>query len=489
MQHHNSPRRRHVRTAVATTVAALSAVAAGSVAWGIGGQSGDAPTGSARSASTKADFDKDGHEDLAVNAPDSGYVAVAYGSKNGTDPGHHQIIDAGSVGGGTVAGKGAAGKGAGGEPGQSFGERSIARDLDGDGYTDLAVTGDGGVFVLFGSKKGLGGGKKLADVPGDADVSQVTAGDFDGDGHTDLVLGAGKQKGLLKGPFTRDGKAAGLADVPGTDESGNPSDSSLALTAGDMNGDGSDDLVHFRTEEGKPKAPEYIAGGKEGFQDSDASVVPQGDTAAVADVDKDGIGDLIVHRVPADDQSNHQGPIEVLPGTEKGPDKSRPTTVEPDSPGVPGHLDKGNDWGSALRTGDVNGDGYGDVVVNAPGQTVQGKKNAGTLTLLKGGKDGLTTKGAQTVDESFGGKPEDVQENDLYGGSKGGEVDFPVRLLDANGDGKAELAAGTAQKNDGEGMARVLLGSGDGLSDKGARTLTPGDVGAKGGGFSAAFAQ
>lgn len=26
-------------------------------------------------------------------------------------------------------------------------------------------------------------------------------------------------------------------------------------------------------------------------------------------------------------------------------------------------------------------------------------------------------------------RPEDGQENDLYGGSKGGEVDFPVRLF------------------------------------------------------------
>ncbi|GAA3353627.1 hypothetical protein GCM10017744_007840 [Streptomyces antimycoticus] len=193
---------------------------------------GAAEARTAAAAAPKVDFNKDGRADLAVSAPagtvdgkaKAGYVAVVYGSASGADTAHRQVISQAT-------------EGVPGDPTAStyFGAHTVARDLDGDGYTDLAVeAGDSpAITVLWGSANGLTGGTQLPAGNGDHwGSSDIVGGDFNGDGKADLVdvvtvdEGSEDEKTGLRvrlGPFTATARTraapsptpAGSTDRPG----------------------------------------------------------------------------------------------------------------------------------------------------------------------------------------------------------------------------------------------------------------------------------
>ena len=57
--------------------------------------------------------------------------------------------------------------------------------------------------------------------------------------------------------------------------------------------------------------------------------------------------------------------------------------------GVPGVAETGDGFGEAVTAADVNGDGRDDLIVGAPGEAIGAKKNAGSATVLFGGKKGI----------------------------------------------------------------------------------------------------
>ncbi len=330
-----------------------------------------------------ADFDGDGHPDLAFGSTGSveggsggGSIEVAYGTGAGTGIGRCQYLTQDDAG---IPGKN--------RDEAFFGTDVVARDFDGDGYTDLAASvfdWKPSVIIVWGSGDGL---SRATRVP-DTDVShvawdndpildeQLVAGDFDGDGHPDLVFGLGSDKGLLKGPFGRDGTPAGTDRVPAPRrpapdvESANYGD----LLAGDLDGDGIDDLVSFHEADPDPEAPwaeqrrpvSYLHGGRDGLTQPEGTRLPDAGEGAVGDVDGDGYDDLVLSPRGGDASP---GSVTVVYGSEAGPGK-RTTTVDRDTPGVPGEEPQDEDAVLvALDTGDVNGDGYADVVAGAPAGT------------------------------------------------------------------------------------------------------------------------
>ncbi|GAB2772542.1 hypothetical protein [Streptomyces daliensis] len=427
----------------------------------------------------REDFNGDGYQDLAIGAPgtygqdsSSGYVAVVYGSPTGLDPATRTVLGQHSPG---VPGTA--------ERGDLFGHRLVARDLDGDGLTDLAVSspgesranpaGSGSVTVLWGARSGLSGQGSVVVDPGEDETygvgDDLTGGDFDGDGAQDLLMFRGEARGysVLRGPFTRAGAPASESPVELT-----TGDSYVqSLAAGDVTGDGADDLFVLQSFEEMGRGTRFFAGGEDGLT-ARGALLPSAATGAVGDFDKDGFGDFAYRAVPGGVVENlpyDSGTVKVVHGTASGPG-TRTAAFTQATAGVPGTSEEGDQFGATLSAADVNGDGYDDLAAGVPFEAIGPKKAAGSAVLLRGARGGLTGTGAQAFHQDTAGVGGVAEAGDRFGGA--------VRLLDSSGDGKAGLAVSAPGENGGNGAVWSLRGASGGLTATGSRSFGPGALGA-----------
>ncbi|NLU76356.1 hypothetical protein HCC61_27620 [Streptomyces sp. HNM0575] len=454
-----------------------------------------APKAAAKAGSVREDFNGDGFQDVATAAPNAtvaghtraGYVVVNYGSASGLDPEAHTYITQNSAGVPGVA-----------ETDDRFGARLVARDLDGDGLTDLAVRASaeqvaatnsyGTVTVLWGRTGGISGQDAATiEAPSGSSGWQVgvnlTGGDFDGDGHTDLFMQHAddwESRSVLRGPFTRGGEPAGeqVLDMFTTDND------MYTVAAGDMTGDGIDDLATFYVYENHSEGGRFWQGTSSGLS-TDAKQLSSADVAVVGDFDKDGKGDLATRTVPGgitEDLPYDPGTVKIYYGTADGPSATRTRTITQNSAGVPGTSEKGDQFGARLDAGDVDGDGYADLVAGVPFEAIGAKRAAGAAVLLKGGSGGLSGTGAQAFHQDTAGIPGVAESGDRFGGA--------VRLLDVTKDARAELAVSAPEEN-GTGAVWSLRGTSGGLTATGSLAFNPVDLGipAKGAGFGTSFAN
>ncbi|WP_405734074.1 FG-GAP-like repeat-containing protein [Streptomyces sp. NBC_00028] len=463
---------RPLRTALATATAA--ALTGGLLTLTAATTASGAPSGLA------GDFNGDGYRDVAVAAPiakvsgktGAGYVAVVYGTKSGLDTSKRQIISQATDG---IPGTP--------EASDYFGDRLTSGDFDGDGYTDLVVGVHGeriGSTDSFGALTVLWGG--ATGIKSGTDISSplpeyrnelgwvLAAGDFDGDGHTDLAAGNNSTPALniFKGPISRTGKASSLVGIDTVDQTTIYPD---GLIAGEVNGDGKTDLLVMGQEEtstGDYRTRSVLYTGDATTTVKAGKKLAGGYAGVIADVDKDGYGDLVtgnfMEKSTSEPNGGLGGAVTVTYGAATGVSSRTPVKFTQDSAGVPGTAEKNDFFGWSLSAGDVNGDGYADIAVGAEQESIGSAKNAGTVTLLRGSSTGLTGTGSKSFSQNTTNVPGTAESYDHFGSA--------VQLTDIDNNGRTELVASASGENSSDGAVWFLKSTTSGITATGSKSFS-----------------
>ncbi|MEV5436585.1 VCBS repeat-containing protein [Streptomyces sp. NPDC052682] len=475
-QHPRPHRRAHLRLALATATAA--ALTGGLLTFAA------SPATAADSTHVpQADFNGDGIGDVAFSASgayvngkkDAGQLVVLYGTGTGVSSAKRSVISQNTAGNPGTA-----------ETGDVFGAETAYADFNGDGYDDIAVSSPledvgsdvdgGGVALLWGSANGITGtGVTLADpAPSSHDRwgKSLAAGDFDGDGTADLAVGnTSTAIYVYKGGFTASGTAVkGRYTIKPDIQSGGP----LNLTAGDVNGDKRTDLVvdGFENDTDQGWNTNFLVPGTDGgLSVGDARPLKAGVITGIGDINGDGYGDIVTgmywNKTDSDGvsfpEASDGGKVWITYGAPSGVGST--TSVTQNTGNVPGTSEKNDYFGYELDLGDVNGDGFQDLVVGVAGENIGSVTDAGALTVLYGSASGLNTaSGAQSFAQSSPGVPGEDEKGDMLGAD--------VKLDDVTGDGRADLLAGSYE-NTGNGAVLYLPSNGSKITTAGARTVSP----------------
>ncbi|MGA4850826.1 FG-GAP-like repeat-containing protein [Streptomyces sp. G5(2025)] len=173
--------------------------------------------------------------------------------------------------------------------------------------------------------------------------------------------------------------------------------------------------------------------------------------APTADFNRDGATDLVAGTPKA---SGDRGRVTVVPGGPGGPVGGRKISLTQTSAGVPGASEAGDAWGSATAWGDLNGDGYADLVIGAPGEDdSSGHTDRGAVTMLYG--PAFTSGTDMRLSDDFN-----------YTKARFGSA---VAVGDFNADGEADVFA-AATGTGGSWAARL------GPDRESGGSLTPGDT-------------
>jgi hypothetical protein len=421
------------------------------------------------SVAKAGDVNGDGHDDVLIGAPDydvgsghSGAVFVLHGDPTGLAGTFPQSIAARIDGNNSFQDLGASVTGAG--------------DLNGDGYADVVI-GDprfstapgqmmGAAFVFLGSSDGLPDGvativadAQLHGDQDDADFGRAVAGagDVNGDGYADVIVCAPGYYGeeLDSNGYPQPIPAAGAAFVflgsPDGIPDGDVTSAAHAIVAselgaafgiavagaGDVNGDGHSDVVvgAWRQSDAATDAGAAFVyhGGAEGIHSgtpSNAATHIEADqvgaqlgasVASAGDVNGDGYGDVIVGAPNYDPEvPSFHGAAFIFHGGPNGVEADGSEAADTRLDGDAAHAGLGRRVASA---GDVNGDGYGDVLVGGSTGSV------GTVYLFHGSANGIASGGVATA------------ATQIVKGVNGGLGEL-ASAGDVNGDGYADILVG-----------------------------------------------
>lgn len=286
-----------------------------------------------------------------------------------------------------------------------------AGDVNGDGYPDLIVGStshsepeneEGKMYLYYGGPDGLSTIENWTYqsnfVNGDMGFS-CSGGDVNGDGYSDIVAGGTK----LSDPETQEGKVwvfYGSPTGPGgtynwTWELNQPYailGSGCAMN-GDINGDGYDDLIVSAKMYSNPETDEggiwIFYGSPTGpsatpdwhWESNQAFAIAGFPVNYAGDINGDGYDDFLIAINAWDGALNDEGAVAVFYGSPSGPASTPDLFLQGDQKKAYfGH------W--ADGAGDVNGDGYDDVVVSSLDYD-DVVSNEGRVWLFYGGPSGL----------------------------------------------------------------------------------------------------
>jgi VCBS repeat-containing protein len=395
-----------------------------------------------------------------------------------------------------------------------------AGDVNGDGFDDVIVgaigvdsggENSGASYVVFGKAGGFAPSIDLSSLDGatgfrlDGEAaldfsghSVASAGDVNGDGFDDLIVGAnsadpgGNYSGASYVVFGKGGGWASTLDLSTLDgktgfrldgTEGFDRNGTSVASAGDVNGDGFDDVIvgaNGADPGGSYSGASYVVFGKaDGFAspidlssldgatgfrlDGVASYDESGTSVASAgDVNDDGFDDLIVGAIGVDEGASEAGASYVVFGKAGG----FASTLDLSSlDGTTGFRLDGvasydlTGW-SVASAGDVNGDGFHDLIIGAKGADPAGDVSGASYVVFGKAGDFGSTLDLSSLDGTTGFRLDGVASYDYTGQSV-------ASAGDVNGDGFDDLivgASGADPGGDASGTSYLVFGKAGGFA-------------------------
>jgi hypothetical protein len=399
---------------------------------------------------------------------------------------------------------------------------SSAGDVNGDGYADMIVgcqladnnsrNNSGSSYVIFGklsgfsdidldtfSTAGLDGFRIDGAAINDGSGHLIAyAGDVNGDGYGDVIVGApsASNNGRTESgsSYVIFGKSSGFANIDlaslsaadgfRIDGQGSYDKSGISVSsAGDVNGDGYGDVIvgaflagnNGRDDSGSG----YVVFGKSsGFANIDLASLSAADGFRIdgasfnhyscrvvdgaGDVNGDGCDDIIVGTARAGNNSrSFSGSSYVVFGKPTGlanVDLATFSSAGPHGFRIDGAV-AGDRAGVPSSAGDINGDGFADIIVGAYSANNNSRSDSGSCYLVFGKATGFTNIDLATFPNAGtqGFRLDGAAADDFLG-------TVPASAGDVNGDGYVDLMVGTGGSDvngSGSGASYIIFGGRD----------------------------